>query len=170
LSITSAYYNRTAGVTSVSVMANGSAATTAASALTVGTVSAPMQHEGNRFYGVVPVVGALPATASVTATDTAAQTTPNTLTATLKDLVTISTAVAQCSGSGATKSCVLTVNATSSDDGSGGVIPTLTLGDSVSTPLVNGAVSTTSNAIPAAVTVTSTAGGVSVKPVTVINQ
>jgi hypothetical protein len=50
------------------------------------------------------------------------------------------------------------------------VAPTLTLGDAASTPLVNGAVSTTSNAIPAAVTVTSTAGGVAVKPVTVINQ
>jgi hypothetical protein len=151
-------------------MANGSAATSATGTLTVGTVTAPMAHEGNRFYGVAPVVGALPASVTVTAADGAAQTTPNVQTATLKDLVTISSALAQCSGSGATKSCVLSVVASSSDDGSGGIAPTLTLGDAANTPLVNGAVSTTSNAIPAAVTVTSTAGGVAVKPVTVINQ
>jgi hypothetical protein len=170
LSISSAYYTRKAGATSVTVMANGSASTAASASLTVGTVTTAMSHEGNRFYGVVPVVGAIPADVSVTTSDTAAQTVPNTLSATLKDLVTITLAEARCSGAGVLKSCLLVVNASSSDDGSGGVAPTLTLGDAASTPLVNGAVSTTSNAIPAAVTVTSTAGGVAVKPVTVINQ
>jgi hypothetical protein len=111
----------------------------------------------------------LPATVSITTSDSVVQSTPNTLTATLKDLVTITTALAQCSGTGVTKSCVLTVNASSSDDGSGGITPTLTLAHN-NTPLVAGAVATVSNAIPATVTVNSTAGGAAVKPVTVVNQ
>jgi hypothetical protein len=170
LSISSAYYTRKAGTTSVTVMANGSAATTATATLTVDGVSSPMLHEAGRFYGTAPVGATLPASISVTTSDTSAQVSPNTQSATLKDLVTISSAVAQCSGSGPTRSCLLRVTASSSDDGSGGVVPVLTLGDAAATPLVNGAASITTNALPAAVTVSSTAGGVAVKPVTVINQ
>jgi hypothetical protein len=170
LSISSAYYTRKAGATTATVMANGSAATTATATLTVDTLSSAMQHEASRFYGTAPVGATLPASISVTTSDTSAQVAPNTQSATLKDLVTISSAVAQCSGSGSSRSCLLRVTASSSDDGSGGVVPTLTLGDAAATPLVNGSASTTTNALPAAVTVNSTAGGVAVKAVTVINQ
>ncbi|MEY4747928.1 MAG: hypothetical protein RIQ60_142 [Pseudomonadota bacterium] len=170
LAISSAYYTRINGATSVTVMAQGSAAASATATLTVDGVSSTMQHEAGRFYGTAPVAGLLPASVSVTTSDTLALVAPNTQTATLKDLVTISSAEARCSGSGVNKSCVLRVVASSSDDGSGGVAPTLTLGDAAATPLVNGVVSTVSNAIPAAVSVTSSALGVAVKPVTVINQ
>jgi hypothetical protein len=169
LSISSAYYTRKASATTVTVMADGSASASAVSTLTVGTTTVPMVRDGSRFYGVTPASGTLPTDVSVTSTDTLVPSTPNTLTASLKDLVTISSAVAQCSGVGPLKSCVLSVNATSSDDGSGGTVPTLTLMHN-NTPLVNGAVSTVSAAIPAAVTVQSSAGGASVRPVTVINQ
>jgi hypothetical protein len=170
LSIGAAYYTRAAGVTTVSVMAEGSTSATGVANLTVGTTTVPMTHDSTRFYGVTPVVGAVPATASVTATDTIVPSLPNTLPAPIKDLVTISSAIAQCSGVGILKLCTLTVNASSSDDGSGGTAPTLTLQAPILTPLINGTAATVTKAVPAAVTVLSTAGGAAVKAVTVINQ
>jgi hypothetical protein len=170
LAISSVTYTRSLGSTTLAAMATGSPSATSAASLTVGTSVTPMAHEGPRFYANVPVVGALPATVSITTSDPSAANAPNTQTATVKDLVTIGLAEARCSGVGILKSCLLTVNASSSDDGSGGVTPTLTLAQPVNLPLVNGAIATVSTAIPAMVTVTSSAGGAAITPVTVINQ
>jgi hypothetical protein len=170
LAISSVTYTRNAGVTTLAAMAEGSSSTTAVASLTVGTaVPAPMAHDTTRFYANVGVTGVLPATVSITTTDPSAANTPNTLSAPVKDLVTIGLAEARCSGVGILRNCLLTVNASSSDDGSGGVTPVLTL-QGFNLPLVNGAVANNSKAVPAAVTVTSSAGGAAVKPVTVINQ
>ena len=128
-----------------------------------------MVKDFNRFHGTVPVTGTLPATVNITATDNGRPSLPNTQVAPLKDPVTIGMAEARCSGSGVTKSCLLTVQASSSDDGSGAVTPTLTLQHNQSI-LVGGASTTSSAALPAAVTVLSSQGGVASRPVTVINQ
>jgi hypothetical protein len=64
---------------------------------------------------------------------------------------------------------VLTVNAASSDDGSGAAVPTLTLQHN-HTPLVGGVATVTSVAVPAKVTVVSDQGGAAEKSVTIINQ
>jgi hypothetical protein len=167
LSISAAYYTVSAGATNLSVMAETSRTSTGT--VDVGGVVTPLTHDANRFYASVPVVGALPATVSVTASDSTRPSTPNTLTASVTDLITVALAEARCSGTGITKSCLLTVNATSSDDGSAGVVPVLTLAHN-NTALINGTVAVTSQAVPAAVTVTSSQGGVAVKPVTIINQ
>ena len=138
----------------------------------INGVVTPLAKEAHRFYGNVPTTTpvTLPQTVSVTASDPGVPSNPNTKTSPLRDLVTISSAVARCSGAGVTKSCLLTVNAASSDDGSGADgAPQLTLQHN-NTALTNGAVSTVSAAVPAAVTVTSTKGGVASRPVTVINQ
>jgi hypothetical protein len=173
LSIGSVYYTRNSQVDTVTVMAEGS---TSASQLANATVEIngvvnPLAKDVNRFYGTVPTVApvALPQQVSVTASDPGIPSLANTMLAPMTDLVTISSAVARCSGTGPAK-CVLTVNASSSDDGSGADgAATLTLQHS-NTPFVVGSASTTSAAIPASVTVVSSKGGVAVKPVTVINQ
>ena len=171
LAINAAYYSRNGGTTRVTVMAQGSTSASQAAAMqvTVNDVALPLDKDFNRFHGTVPVVGTLPATVAVTATDSGRPSLPNTQVAPLKDLVTIGTAEARCTGSGATKSCDLRVQAASSDDGSGGVVPTLTVQHSQAV-LVGGTVTTTAAAVPAAVTVVSSQGGVASRPVTVINQ
>jgi hypothetical protein len=168
LAITSVSYTRSAGVTTLAAMAEGSASGTAVADLTVGTaLPVRMAHQAARFYSNVGVIGALPATVSITASDPSAANSPNTRTVAVKDLVTIDSAIARCTV--ATRSCALEVIASSSDDGSGGVTPTLTL-QHTGAPVVLGRVTATSAAVPAFVTVTSTAGGATVKAVTVINQ
>lgn len=171
LSVGAAYYSRNAGSDRVSVLAKGStsASQLAEMQLVINGEVLPMAKDFNRFYGTMAVVGALPANVSVTATDNGRPSLPNTLTVPLKDLVTIDRAEARCSGEGVNKSCVLTVLAASSDDGSGDVAPVLTL-QHAQAVLVGGTASVTTAAVPAAVTVTSSKGGVAVKPVTVINQ
>ncbi|MEY4748766.1 MAG: hypothetical protein RIQ60_980 [Pseudomonadota bacterium] len=169
LAISAANYERNAGATTVRVMADGSSAATAVATLTVGATTTSMTHDVTRFYTGVGVTGALPATISVTATDPSAANVPNVKTATLADQVTIGLAQANCTGTGATKACTLTVNAASSDDGSGGVAPVLTVQHS-GTPLVNGAATIANKALPAYVVVSSSAGGIAAKPVTVVNQ
>jgi hypothetical protein len=169
LAITSAFYTRNAGATSVTAMAEGSSRATAVASLSVGTSVTPMSHDATRFYASTPVVGVLPTGVSITTSDPSAASQPNTQSAPLRDLVTIGLAEARCSGTGLLRNCLLTVNASSSDDGSGGVTPTLTL-QHLNSALINGAIASNSKAVPASVTVTSSAGGAAVKPVTVINQ
>jgi hypothetical protein len=167
LSIGAAYYTRNAGSDTVTVMVDGSTSSTqqATMTVTVNGVANPMAKDVNHFYGTVPAPVTLPQQISVTASDPGRPSIPNTQSAPLKDLVTISLAEASCTGSGATKACTLTVNASSSDDGSSGVTPMLTLQHSA-TPLVNGAAAVTSAAVPAYVTVSSSAGGAAVRAVT----
>jgi hypothetical protein len=171
LAIGAAYYSRNGGTDRVTVMAQGSTSASQAAEMqvTVNGVALPLAKEFNRFHGTVPVTGTLPATIIVTASDSGRPSVPNTQIAPLKDLVTIGVAEARCSGTGVTKSCLLTVQASSSDDGSGAVTPTLTLQHNQSI-LVGGATTTSSAAVPAAVTVLSSQGGVASRPVTVINQ
>jgi hypothetical protein len=172
LAIGASYYTRSAGTDTVTVMAEGSTSATQAADMTVvvNGVAVSLAKDVSRFYGSVPVTGSLPANITVTASDTGRPSTPNTQTATLKDLVTIGRAEARCSGTGVNKSCLLTVDASSSDDGSGATgTPVLTLQHNQA-PLVNGTVATVAAAIPAAVTVLSSQGGVASRPVIVINQ
>jgi hypothetical protein len=171
LSIDAAYYIRNQGADSISVMASGSASLTLAAAAdaTINGVVTHLDREVNRFYKTIPVIGTLPESMTVTGTDTGKPSVPNTQTALVTDLVTISKAEALCTGTGATKSCVLTVNAASSDDGSGAAVPTLTLQHN-HTPLVGGVATVTSVAVPAKVTVVSDQGGAAEKSVTIINQ
>ncbi|MFM2067992.1 MAG: hypothetical protein RLZZ584_2901 [Pseudomonadota bacterium] len=174
LAITSTYYTRNAGVDVVTVLAEGStsASQLANASVEINGVVTPLAKEHNRFYGNVPAVNpvTLPQQVSVRAEDPGMPSVPNTQTASLRDLVTISSAEARCSGTGGNKTCLLTVNASSSDDGSGlGGAPELTVQHN-SAALTNGAVSFSTVALPAAVTVVSSKGGVASKPVTVINQ
>ncbi|MEY4748764.1 MAG: hypothetical protein RIQ60_978 [Pseudomonadota bacterium] len=172
LHIGAAYYTRSGGADTVTVMAEGSGVSALQAAMTtdINGSTVALKRDANRFYAHVPVAGALPASLSVTATDSGRPSTPNTQTAAIKDLVTIGLAEARCSGSGANKSCLLTVQASSSDDGSGpNGAPLLTL-EHNRAPLVAGAVSTVSPAVPGAVTVLSSQGGVASRPVIVINQ
>ena len=173
LSIDAAYYIRNQGADSISVMASGSASLTLAAAAdaTINGVVTHLDRASNRFYKTIPVVGTLPESMTVTGTDTGKPSVPNTQTALVTDLVTISKAEAVCSVSAidGTKSCVLTVNAASSDDGSGAAVPTLTLQHN-HTPLVGGVATVTSVAVPAKVTVVSDQGGAAEKSVTIINQ
>jgi hypothetical protein len=170
LAIGAAYYDRSAGATTVTVLAEGSTSATEAATMTVSinNVDVPMARDATRFYGRVPVTGTLPATVTVTAVDNGKPSLPNPQTATLKDQVTVDTAEARCTGTGATRSCLLSVTASSSDDGSAGPV-TLVLAHT-NTPLVNGSAAVVSTAVPASITVTSSQGGAAIKPVTVINQ
>ena len=193
LSIGAAYYNRTGGQDTVTVMAQGSTSATQAATmkLNINGVSLTLDKDFNRFYGTKPVSGVLPATISVTATDSGKASVPNTLEATLKDLVTIDKAEARCSVIDTVKTCALTVQATSSDDESIAEQPvTLTLQHpeaylsscvpsithicvtTFSTSLAAGVATTvkTTAGLPAAVTVVSSKGGVAVKPVTILNN
>jgi hypothetical protein len=170
LAIGAAYYDRSAGATTVTVLAEGSTSATEAATMTVSinNVDVPLARDATRFYGRVPVIGALPTTVTVTAVDTGKPSLPNPQTATLKDQVTVGLAEARCSGTGVNHSCLLSVNASSSDDGSAGPV-TLVLAHT-NTALVNGSTSVISTAVPASITVTSSQGGAAIKPVTVINQ
>jgi hypothetical protein len=174
LSIGSVYYTRNNKSDMVTVMVEGSTSATqlATATVEIGGVINPLAKDFNRFYGTVasaaPVV--LPQPVTITASDPGRPSKENNQTTLLKDLVTVSSAIARCSGSGATRNCLLTVTAASSDDGSGADgAPRLKL-QHANVELLAGTVSTNSAAVPASVTVTSSKGGVAIKPVTVINQ
>ncbi len=174
LAIGATYYTRSAGNDVVTVLAEGSTSSSqlANATVEINGVAANLTKESHRYYGNVPMPSqvTLPATVTVTAADPGIPSTPNTKTSALRDLVTISSAEARCSGSGTNKSCLLTVNAQSSDDGSGmDGAPELKVQHN-NTSLTNGSASFTTAALPAAVTVVSTKGGVASRPVTVINQ
>jgi hypothetical protein len=162
LAVTGSFYTTRAGSTTVTVMADG--ATTGAVSATIDAVTVPLARDGSRFYASVPVA-TLPATVSLTATDTSRPSTSNTQTAGVKDLVTIGLAEARCSITG----CQLSVQASSSDDGSVTAAPTLTLSH-LNQGLTLGSITVPAAAIPASVTILSSAGGVTSRPVTVINQ
>jgi hypothetical protein len=174
-------------------MAQGSTSATQAATMEVNIngVSLTLDKDFNRFYGTKPVSGVLPATISVTATDSGKASVPNTLEATLKDLVTIDKAEARCSFIDTIKTCALTVQATSSDDESiveqpvtltlqhpeaylSSCVPSIThvCVTTFSTSLAAGVATTvkTTAGLPAAVTVVSSKGGVAVKPVTILNN
>jgi hypothetical protein len=173
LSVGSVYYTRSNSADAVTVMAEGStsASQQANATVEIAGVVNPLAKDFNRFYGTVSTVApVIPRQlVSVTAFDPGRPSVPNTQTAQVTDLVTISSAVARCSGTGPAK-CVLTVNAASSDDGTGQDGPANLLLQHSNTPFVAGSASTAAAAIPAAVTVVSSKGGVAIKPVTVINQ
>ncbi|MEY4748771.1 MAG: hypothetical protein RIQ60_985 [Pseudomonadota bacterium] len=172
LSIGSAYYTRNAGSTTVYVMADGSTSNSqqASASVVIGNQTFAMTKEGARFYGAVPTATSVQPhqSLSVTAQDPGRPSRPNTQTASLTDFVTISKAEARCSSVTGSRLCALTVDASTSDDGSEGEV-TLTL-DHSGDVLVNGTVLRQSAAVPAVVTVRSSAGGVAVRPVTLINQ
>jgi len=181
LAITGAYYSRAAGANRVTVMAEGSTSATQAShaAADVMGISADLEKEGNRYYSTIPVAPfTLPQQVSVTAMDPGILSRPNTKTASLTDLVSISKAEAVCTGAGTGKQCNLSVIASSSDDGSGvDGNPVLTLkpfdvvlGYASATTAFPASITLNGAALPAAVTVVSSKGGVGVRPVTVINQ
>jgi len=172
LNIGAAYYTRNSGADILNVLAEGSGASApqAAMSATINGATIALSRDANRYYASVPVNGTLPASVSVTATDTGRPSKPNTQTAAVKDLVTIGLAEARCSGTGNNRSCLLTVQASSSDDGSGPTgAPVLTL-EHTRAPLVAGTLATVSAAVPGAVTVLSSQGGVASRPVIVINQ
>lgn len=181
LNITGAYYSRTAGANRVTVMAEGSTSATQGSSASVDVlgVSAVLEKQGVRYYSTIPVAPfSLPQQVSVTAMDPGILSRPNTKTANLTDLVAVSKAEAICSGVGVDKQCTLSVIASSSDDGSGADgRPVLTLkpfdlplGYASATTAFPASITVNGTALPAAVTVVSSKGGVGVRRVTVINQ
>jgi hypothetical protein len=178
LSIGAAYYTRNGGHDQVTVMAEGSTSASqfATTTLELNGQIIPLDKELNRFYTTkstnvpVTVTPTNPQMVTVRAEDPGRPSKAHTEQLAIKDLVTISSAVASCTGTGATK-CTLKVSASSSDDGSlnGGVPPALTLQHLPGTPWVNGTATVSSAAVPATVTVKSANGGVAVKPVTITN-
>lgn len=181
LAITAAYYSRTAGANRVTVMAEGSTSATQASNAEADIlgVTTTLEKQGARYYATIPVVPfTLPQQVSVTAMDPGILSRPNTKTANITDLVAVSKAEAVCSGIGADKQCTLSVIASSSDDGSGeDGKPVLTV-KPFNLPLEYASATTafpafltiSGAALPAAVTVVSSKGGVGTRRVTVINQ
>ncbi len=168
LSIGNAYYSHKADGTIVNVMAEGSASLTALASVTVNIngVTAPMVRDGARFFARVPVTGGpLPTSVTLTATDPGRPSTPNVQTAQLRDLVTINSATASCTGTGVTRACTLTVDAVSSNEVDA---PALTLLET-NTPVVNGTAVASTRALPGVVTVRSALGGMASKPVTIAN-
>jgi hypothetical protein len=162
-------------------MADGSTSATQASHASVEVLglSAELEKESSRYYATIPVPAfTLPQTVSVTAMDPGILSKPNTKTAALTDLVSISKAEAICSGAGTEKQCTLSVIASSSDDGTGlGGRPQLTLQPfdlslryASPTTAFPAYLIVNSAALPAAVTVVSSNGGVGTRRVTVINQ
>lgn len=172
LSIANAHYTRNGGSTTVYVMADGSTSNTELTTanVVIGRETFPLVKESVRFYGDLPTMAPVLSNqlVSVTASDPGRPSSPNTQTVALTDLVTVSRAEARCSSVAGARSCSLTVDASSSDDGSAGSV-TLTL-EHAGQPLTNGSITTSSAAVPAAVTVRSSAGGSAVRPVTIINQ
>ncbi len=162
LAINGAYYAREAGNISVTAFA-----TAPSTASLMATPGGNMSSDGNgRFFSSLSVT-AVPTSVQVTANNASQGNSPNTQNLPVTDLVTISRAQAVCSGT--PRSCALSVNATSSDKIATGA-PTLTLTLN-NAPLAGGAISVNGlSVLPATVTVTSSAGGQAVKPLTVINQ
>lgn len=121
-----------------------------------------------RFFQSTPLVGVTVPPTSVTLTSSSVQAANGTLTVPVRDLVTIDKAEAVCT-TAAPKTCNLTVNAFSSDRDPTAA-PTLTM-TFKNAQISNGTVSVPGlTAVPATVTVTSTAGGQATKSVTIINQ
>jgi hypothetical protein len=181
LAITAAYYSRTAGANRVTVMTEGSTSATQASSATADVlgVTATLEKQGARYYATIPVAPfTLPQQVSVTAMDPGILSRPNTKTANITDLVAVSKAEAVCTGIGADKQCTLSVIASSSDDGSGDDgRPVLTLKPfdlaldyASATSAFPASITVNGAALPAAVTVVSSKGGVGQRRVTVINQ
>jgi hypothetical protein len=181
LAITSAYYTRTQGANRVTVMADGSTSSTQSSNATADVLglSAPLAKQDHRYYATIAVPPfALPQQVSVTALDPGLPSVPNTKTANITDLVGVTKAEAVCTGAGANRSCTLTVIASSSDDGSGdGGAPVLTvqpLNQAMTAATPSSAfpatLTFTSSALPPAVKVVSSKGGVGARRITVINQ
>lgn len=181
LSVGAAYYTRAAASANpltVNVIAESSTSTSAlvtASIAGAATPTVTLVRDGARFFKST-AVSSVPATISVTADDTIRPSSPNVQNnIPVTDLVTISSAVATCSGVGPTRNCLLNVAATSSDDGSGGTAPALTLVN-YNVPLLAGGVSIAGNTanggagVPGVVTVRSSFGGQASKPVTIVNQ
>lgn len=180
LSVGAAYYTRAAAAANpltVNVITESSTSTSALVTTAIPGVAAPvtLARDGARFFTSTPV-SAVPATISVTASDTIRPSTPNVQNnIPVTDLVTISSAVATCQGDGATRNCQLDVTAASSDDGSAGVAPTLTLVN-YNVALLGGSIAITGNTssggagVPGVVTVRSSFGGQASKPVTIVNQ
>ncbi|MBK6850630.1 MAG: hypothetical protein IPG93_03205 [Burkholderiales bacterium] len=170
LSVDAAYYTRTGGNARVNTIVVGSTSTSAEVTAAIAGAATPtvtLARDGARFFASTPVTS-VPATIAVTTTDGGRPSTPNVQSnIAVKDLVTITSAVATCSaGTG----CLLTVNASSSDDGSGpSGAPVLTLVNN-NTPLTNGVAATNAAAVPGVVTVRSAFGGQASKPVTIVNQ
>ncbi|MEY4376232.1 MAG: hypothetical protein RJB26_782 [Pseudomonadota bacterium] len=181
LAITSAYYSRIQGVDRVTVMAEGSTSSTQSSNATAEVlgISATLTKQDQRYYATIPVPPfSLPQQVTITALDPGLPSVPNTKTANLTDLVGVTKAEALCTGFGSNRSCTLTVIASSSDDGSGdGGAPVLTvqplnLPMTAATPSAAfpASLTFTTSALPAAVKVVSSKGGVGARRVTVINQ
>jgi hypothetical protein len=173
LSVDAAYYTRDGATMKVNTLVLGSTSTTAEVTAAIpgaATPSVTLARDGARFFASTPVTS-VPATISVTTTDGGRPSTPNVQSnIAVKDLVTITSATARCSGAGTLRNCLLEVIASSSDDGTGpSGTPALTLVNS-NTPLVNGVAVTNSAAVPASVTVRSAFGGQASKPVTIVNQ
>jgi hypothetical protein len=128
-----------------------------------------MARDRSHWFVNVPITGALPAAVSVTATDLGKGTMPNTLSAPVSDLVTISRAEARCSAGSAT--CLLTVDASSSDNGSGpDGAPVLTLLHNAQVISQGRFSAAVPKALPGRVSVSSSRGGVSTRALTIINQ
>ncbi|RZS53290.1 hypothetical protein [Sphaerotilus mobilis] len=165
LTVTGATYARTTGAATLSLFAT--APTTAVVSATPGGT---FRGDGTGRHFLAADVSAVPATVAISATNAAQGNAPSPVQhVPVTDLVTITSAQAQCSA--APRTCTLSVTATSSDQAPGS-LPTLTLAlpDGASTALVNGAASVSGlTVLPAAVSVRSSAGGTASKPLTVIN-
>ncbi|MFM2119194.1 MAG: hypothetical protein RL722_662 [Pseudomonadota bacterium] len=176
MSVDAAYYTRNATATNpvvVNTIVEGSTSTTATVTAAIpgaATPSVTLARDGTRFFASTPVSD-VPATIEVTSVDGGRPSTPNVQgNIAVKDLVTITSATARCSGAGTLRNCLLEVIASSSDDGSGpSGTPVLTLVNN-NTPLAGGVAATNSAAVPASVTVRSSFGGQASKPVTIVNQ
>jgi hypothetical protein len=161
LSVSDAYYTRTATATNLSVFVNS-----APSAAVTANGTAMTGDRSGRFYVTTPVVGLPPTAVLVTSVDLTQPSTPVSQTAPVTDLVTIGKAEAVCSIL-APKTCSLTVTASSSDATG---LPALTLG-LYNAPLVAGSVTLNGLlSVPGSVSVSSAALGVASKPVTITNK
>jgi hypothetical protein len=136
--------------------------------LPAGPISTATDGTG-RFFGTVAVADAstLPREVNVTATNAAANNGPTTVRAEVKDVVTITLAEARCAGT----TCTLQIEAASSDLGSP---PTLTASwPGQSGVALSAGVLTTPPfpraAVPATVTVSSSAGGSDSEPARVVH-
>ena len=164
LTVTGAYYSRSAGQ-SISLFA-----TAPSTATVTATPGGTLAGDGTGRFFVRTALASVPATVAFNASNAAQGNGPApTQNVPITDLVTVGSASAVCSGT--PRSCTLNVSATSSDQAASGA-PTLSLllGSSA-TPLVDGALSLSGlSVLPAAVTIQSSAGGVGSKPLTVVNQ
>lgn len=185
LAIGGAYFSRHAGVDHVTVMAEGSTSATqlATADITLNGLTVPLTKEGPNYFATITAPSPVTAgqtTVSITASDPGMPSVPNTKTAVLRDFITITKAEAVCSGTGNARTCALTVEANSSDDGSLHLSadgtrnpPTLKLQHN-GVELIDGQATIEALTLPAAVTVVSSrgdvTGGAATKPVTVVNQ